>query len=166
MFSRKNNPNPNTNYGGENTNPHTTSSYNEPNASSYGTGAGNTDSGRGPHKSSLLNKLDPRVDSTNGQQTSGTTRNDGGALGTSPRHENTGHGTGNTGYGTGHTGHGDNTGRGTGNTSYGSGITGRNTESINVGPHNSNLANKVCLDPFSKSLFEARTNPISDGSPC
>lgn len=134
MFSRKPHNNPDSNFG-ENTNPNT--SYNDPNSPSHGTGSGNTET-RGPHKSSLLNKLDPRVDNTTGQQTTGSNRNDGGAFGTSPRHEN-------TGYGNSLTGHGDTTGGyGTGNTSHGSGITGRNTGSTTSGPHDSSLANKVC----------------------
>jgi hypothetical protein len=140
MFSRKHHETPNTSHG-ENVDPNT--SFNDPNAS-YGTGSATTDSGRGPHKSSLLNKLDPRVDSTTGQKSSGTaTHSDGGALGTSPRHGNPGYGTSDTGYGTSHTGHGDTTGYGPGNTGHGSGITGRNTGSTNAGPHDSNLANKV-----------------------
>lgn len=132
MFSRKPHHDTNANYGDNSI------TQNDPSTPPYGAGSGNTDSGRGPHKSSLLNKLDPRVDSTTGHQTSRTSRNDGGALGTGARHDN-------TGYGSSNTGHGDTAGYGTGNTGYGSGITGRSTGSTNVGPHNSSLANKVCF---------------------
>ena len=129
MFSRKPHHDTNANHGDNST------THNDPSAS-YGTSSSNTDSGRGPHKSSLLNKLDPRVDTTTRHQTSDISRNDGGALGTSARHDN-------TGYGTSNNGHGDTTGYGTGNTGYGSGITGRSAGSTNVGPHDSSLANKV-----------------------
>lgn len=125
MFSRKT-PDSNAPYGGD---PSTNTSYHDPNASTYGTGSSNTDGGRAPHKSSLLNKLDPRVDSKTGQSTSGS-RNDGGAFGTDSRHDNTGYGGSNTVH--------DNTG-------YGSGTTGYNTGSTNAAPHNSDFANK--MDP-------------------
>ena len=111
-------------------NPNTNTNYNDSNASSYGAGSGS--SGRPPHKSSLLNKLDPRVDSSIGHQTSATGRNDGGALVTSPRHDN-------SGFGISNTGHGDTSGYGTG-----SAISGRNTGATSAGPHDSSLANKVC----------------------
>lgn len=122
MFSRKNNNDTSTHHG-DNSNPNTT--HSDPNASAYGTSSGHSDSGRPPHKSSLLNKLDPRVDSTTVHQTSGTGRSDGGALSTSTGHENTGYGTSNTGYGE--------------TAGYG--------RSTNAGPHSSNLANKVCSKP-------------------
>lgn len=126
MFSRKSPNDTNTTYGGDQ---NTNTSHNNPNATTYGTDSSNTEGGRGPHRSSLLNKLDPRVDSKTGQPTSSTSRNDGGAFGTDSRHDNSGYGSSNTGpY--------DNTG-------YGSGTTGYNTGSTNAGPHNSNLANKV-----------------------
>lgn len=114
------------------------------NSSSYGAGSGNTESGRGPHKSSLLNKLDPRV-STNTQHTAGNARNDVGALGTSPRQEDSSYGnTVNSGYHTNNTGQSGDAHYGDRHTGHGSGGTDPNTGSANAGPHKWNLANKVC----------------------
>jgi len=134
MFSRKNHNDTSTNYG-DGSNPNTT--HNDPNISGYGTGSGHADSGRAPHKSSLLNKLDPRVDSTTVHQSGGTGRSDGGALGTSTGHEN-------TGYGTSNTGHGETAGCG---------------RSTNSGPHSSNLANKVRSMPSNHRISTTRLTP-------
>jgi hypothetical protein len=119
MFSRKNHNDTSTNYG-DTSNPNAI--HSDPNASTHGTGSGHSEGGRAPHKSSLLNKLDPRVDSTTVHQSGGTGRSGHGALGASTGHENTGYGTTNIGHG--------------GTAGYG--------RSTNAGPHSSNLANKVC----------------------
>jgi len=111
----------------------------------YGSGmTGNTAGGygggqtAGPHSSNLLNKIDPRVDSTTGATNVNT------GYGT-----NTG-ATGTTGAGYGNTG---TTGAGYGNTgTTGGGMTGNTTSGYGtgasretVGPHRSDLLNK--LDP-------------------
>jgi len=105
------------------------------NTANGGYGGGQT---AGPHSSNLMNKLDPRVDSTTGAS------NVNSGYGT-----NTGT-TGTTGAGYGSTG---TTGAGYGNTgTTGSGMTGNTTSGYGtsasgktVGPHRSDLLNK--LDP-------------------
>lgn len=105
MFSKKN-QNTSAGYGDET---HTSTGYDNPTFPTHGTPTSNPEGGRAPHKSSLLNKLDPRVDSTAGQRTdqypSGNTHHDGGAFGADSRHDAAAHGTSNTGHGTGTAGH-------------------------------------------------------------
>ena len=116
-------------------------------------GASSTNTG--PHNSSMLNKLDPRVDSDR-DRTTGTTGTGYGSGAGAGYGSNTG--TTGTGYGSG-TGAGYGSGTTTG-AGYGSSTAG----STNYGPHDSNLANKA--DPRVDSDRDGRhtTSHTTPGS--
>lgn len=108
----------------------------------------------GPHGSNMMNKMDPRVDSDRDNRNDPTSRVGGygtqegyGAQGANPNPSSggMGHNTYGTTGGIGSTGGYDNTG-------YNSGST-------NLGPHNSNMMNK--MDPRVDSDGDDRNNPTS-----
>ena len=123
-------------------------------AKDYGTGTGTTATGTtssttGPHKSSIMNKLDPRVDSDTSRAvpSSVTHGTESGIAGAGTAHTGTTrsgtHGLGGTTTGT----HSSTVGSGThGTTQPLTGATGTTTHgssSTNAGPHSSNIANKA-----------------------
>lgn len=136
----------------------------------------------GPHKSDLLNKADPRVDSDNSKAYGSSTHNTSSGLGSSTTH-NTSAGFGTTGSTTGphstdtantldphvdssrsgYTGTNTTSGLGsTGTTSGAYGTTGTTSGaygSTNSGPHSSNLANKA--DPRVDSDNDRTRGPDS-----
>ncbi|CAG8980889.1 hypothetical protein HYALB_00013419 [Hymenoscyphus albidus] len=121
------------------------------------TGAGHsTNTTAGPHKSDLLNKADPRIDSDL-SKTGGHAH----TIGAQDKHNNAGgtfgtHNTPSTHTGTTHNTH--TTGSGltgtTHNTHTTGGLTGSTGHSTNAGPHSSNLANKA--DPKVDSDLDGR----------
>ena len=127
----------------------------------------------GPHKSDLLNKADPRVDSDNSKAYGSSTHNTSSGLGSSTTH-NTGAGFGTTGATTGpHSTdtanaldpHVDSSRSGyTGSNTTTSGLDSTGTTSgaygsTNSGPHSSNLANKA--DPRVDSDNDRTRGPDS-----
>jgi len=140
-----------------------------------GYGSTGTTTGAGPHNSSMLNKVDPRVDSDrDGSHNAGAATGQTGASAYTSGVGATSHNNG-AGYGTGSHAHNSgiankldptvNTGSSTGgysgthvgnNSGTHTGTTGGISHSTNAGPHNSNLMNKV--DPTVDSDLDGRGN--------
>jgi hypothetical protein len=102
------------------------------------TGSHNTSTNHGPHDSNAANKLDPRVDSDRDNRAAGAY----GSTGVSGTHGTHTAGTGLGSHGTHTTGTGLTGSHGT---THGTTGLGSHTTSSNAGPHDSNLANKVCI---------------------
>jgi hypothetical protein len=147
-------------------------------ARDYGTGTGTgttatgtTSTTTGPHKSSIMNKLDPRVDSdataTHATPSSVTHGTESGIAGAGTTHtgaQSGTHGLGGTTTGT----HSSTLGSGTHGTSQpltgATGTTNTGSSSTTAGPHSSNIANKADPRVDSDRDNRARQETLGTGA--